>query len=117
MNTWEKILFSIMLSTIFLCFTTCIALILSSANTAELGNAFQTTEGDICGPEPAGSAQSHSVVQLPRGQFDALMLSTGFSYFHKEDYFNTAQQPSPEVSLKLSQILEFQTASFCSMEC
>lgn len=51
---------------------------------------FRQAEGVICGPEPAGSAWSHSVVQLPRGQFDALMLSTGFSYFHK-DYFNTAQ--------------------------
>lgn len=63
---------------------------------------FRQAEGVICGPEPAGSTWSHSVVQLPRGQFDALMLSTGFSYFHK-DYFNTAQQPSLEVSRKLSQ--------------
>lgn len=48
---------------------------------------FRQAEGDICGPEPAGSAQSHSVVQLPRGQFDALMLNTGFSYFHKGRLF------------------------------
>lgn len=48
---------------------------------------FRQAEGDICGPKPAGPAQIHSVVQLPRGQFDALMLSTGSSYFHKGRLF------------------------------
>lgn len=45
---------------------------------------FSQAEGDICGPEPAGSAQSQSVVQLPRGQFDALMLTQVFLIFTKK---------------------------------
>lgn len=45
MNTREKILLSIQFSTTFSSFTTCIAFILSSANTQELKNAFQTSRG------------------------------------------------------------------------
>lgn len=34
-------------------------------------------------PETAGSGQSHSVVHLASGQFDASMLRASLSYFHK----------------------------------